>query len=73
MEEIILGNWRTDIENMENISNEDLAMSHKMANTLLKMADDEISENFQRRVIKKLDKELKNRNISIIEGRYFMK
>lgn len=73
MKEIILGNWRTDIENMENISNEDLAMSHNMTNTLLKMADDEISENFQRRVIKKLDKELEKRNISIIEGRYFMK
>ena len=73
MEEIILGNWMTGVENWDNISNEDLVMSHKMANSLLKMADDEISENHQRRVIKKLDKELEKRNISIIEGRYFMK
>ena len=73
MEEIILGNWMTGVENWDNISNEDLVMSHKMAKNLLKMSDDETSENYQKNVIEKLSKELEKRNISIIEGRYFIK
>lgn len=72
MKEIILGNWMTGIDDLEIINNEDLVMSHKMAKNLLKMADDEIAEDYQKRIIKKLDVELERRNISVIEGRYFI-
>lgn len=73
MKEIVLGNWMTGVENWDNVNNEDLVMSHKMAKNLLRMSDDGISENYQKRIIKKLSKELEKRNISIIEGRYFIK
>lgn len=72
MKEIILGNWMTGIDDLEIINNEDLVMSHKMAKNLLKMTDGKIAEDYQKRIIKKLDVELERRNISVIEGRYFI-
>lgn len=72
MKEIILGLWITDIDDIKNISDENLVMTHKMTKNLVKMSNDNISEEYQKRKIKKLDKELKRRGISIIEGRYFI-